>query len=110
MNENSFFFLNKLEQKDIKYVMNSSSRRQNEIINLLVYFIENLERLKLFSFKFFIALRSNVFVSQSNVIVNNIFHKFHTSVSVFFLFNLSVIQDFLKHFDEFVEMYNMLFD
>ena len=106
----NFFFFNKFEQKNMKYVINSLSRRQNEFVNLLVYFIENFERFKLFSFKFFIAFRSNVFVSQSNVIVNNIFYKFHTSVSVFFLFNLSVIQDFLKHFNEFVEIYNMLFD
>ena len=109
MNEN-FFFFNKLEQKNMKYVMNSLSRRQNEFVNLLVYFIENLERFKLFSFKLFIAFRSNVFVSQSNVIVNSIFHKFHTNVNVFLLFNLNVIQNLLKYFDEFVEMYNMLFD
>ena len=94
----------------MKYVINSSSRRQNEFVNLLVYFIENLERLKLLSFKFFIALRSNVFASQSNVIVNSIFHKLHTNVNVFLLFNLNVIQNLLKHLDEFVEMYSMLFD
>ena len=94
----------------MKYVINSSLRRQNEFVNLLVYFIENFERLKLLSFKFFITFRSNVFVSQLNVIVNSVFHKLHTNVSVFFLFNLSVIQDFLKHFDEFVEMYSMLLD
>ena len=91
MNENFFFFFNKLEQRNIKYVINSSSRRQSEFVNLLVYLIENFERLKLFSFKFFIAFRSNVFASQLNVIVNNIFHKLHTSVNVFLLFNLSVI-------------------
>ena len=94
----------------MKYVMNSSSRQQNEFINLLVYFIENFERFKLFLFKFFIAFRSNVFVSQLNVIVNNVFYKFHTNVNVFFLFNLNMTQNFLKNFNEFVEMYNMLFD
>ena len=90
--------------------MNSSSRQQNEFINLFVYFIENFERFKLFLFKFFIAFRSNIFVSQSNVIVNNVFHKFHTNVNVFLLFNLSIIQKILKNLDEFVEMYNMLFN
>ena len=90
--------------------MNSSSRRQNEFVNLFVYFIENFERFKLFLFKFFIAFCSNVFVSQLNVIVNNVFYKFYTNVNVFFLFNLNMIQNFLKNLDEFVEMYNMLFD
>ena len=110
INKNFFFFFNKLEQKNIKYVMNSLLRRQNEFVNLFVYFIENFKRFKLLLFKFFIVFCSNVFVSQLNVIVNNIFHKFHTSVSVFFLLNLNVIQNFLKHFDEFAEMYNMLFN
>ena len=94
----------------MKYVINSLSRRQNEFVNLLVYFFENFERFKLFLFKFFIAFRLNVFVSQSNVIVNNVFYKFYTNVNVLFLFNLNMIQNFLKNFDEFVEMYNMLFD
>ena len=94
----------------MKYVINSLLRRQNEFINLFVYFIENFERFKLFLFKFFIAFRSNVFVSQLNVIVNNVFYKFYTNVNVFFLFNLNMIQNFLKNFDKFVEMYNMLFN
>ena len=110
MSENSFLFLSKLEQRNMKYVMNSPPRRQGEFVNLLVYFIENLERLKLLSFKLSIALRSNVLASQSNVIVNSIFHKLHTSVSVFLLFSLSVTQDLLKHLDEFAEVYSMLFD
>ena len=94
----------------MKYVINSSSRQQNKFVNLLVYFIENFEQFKLFLFKLFIAFRSNVFVSQSNVIVNNVFYKFYTNVNVFFLFNLNMIQDFLKNLDKFVEIYNMLFD
>ena len=94
----------------MKYVMNSSPRRQSEFVNLLVYLIENLERLKLLSFKLFITFRSNVFVSQPNVIVNSVFHRLHTNVNVFLLFNLSVTQNLLKHLDEFAEMYNMLLD
>ena len=43
--------------------MNSLSRQQNKFVNLLVHFIENFERFKLFLFKLFIAFRSNVFVS-----------------------------------------------
>ena len=75
----------------MKYVINSLLRRQNEFINLFVYFIENFEQFKLFLFKFFIAFCSNVFVAQSNVIVNNVFYKFHTNINVFFLFNLNMI-------------------
>ena len=94
----------------MKYVVNFSSFRQNEFVNLFVYFIENFERFKLFLFKLFIAFRSNVFVSQSNAIFNDIFHEFYTNVRIFLLFCLCFVENLLQHFDEFIEIYRMLFN